>query len=107
LSSFGRQIDVDATNEEFYRALQDVPFRDVPRAGVAAHSRRLLAWGALEDPSSGAAWWDRKTVPDHYMEHLPRLREWVAGTAATAADRPKRSAPTRCRSALRKRRERV
>jgi hypothetical protein len=32
----------------------------------------------LREPSDEAAWWIRKSGCDHYVEHLPRLREWVA-----------------------------
>jgi Mycothiol maleylpyruvate isomerase N-terminal domain len=71
------EIDVDALNATFFRALHDVPFRDVRAQGIAARHRMLQAWGALEEPSPQADWWIRKTGPEHYGEHLPRLREWV------------------------------
>jgi hypothetical protein len=32
----------------------------------------------LNDPSQEATWWIAKAGPEHYAEHLPRLREWVA-----------------------------
>jgi hypothetical protein len=38
----------------------------------------LAAWGAIEDPSSDADRWVRKAGPEHYDEHLPRLRDWIA-----------------------------
>ncbi|MEX2548149.1 MAG: hypothetical protein WD830_10235 [Chloroflexota bacterium] len=36
------------------------------------------AWFQLSDQSDEAAWWIRKSGGDHYLEHLERLREWVA-----------------------------
>ena len=30
------------------------------------------------DPPEEATWWIRKAGAEHYAEHLPRLREWVA-----------------------------
>jgi hypothetical protein len=71
------EIDVDALNAAFFLALRDVPFRDVRAQGIAARHRMLQAWVALEAPSAEAVWWIRKTGPEHYGEHLPRLREWV------------------------------
>jgi hypothetical protein len=38
----------------------------------------LDEWYRLREPSDEAAWWVRKAGCDHYDEHLPRLREWVA-----------------------------
>lgn len=71
------EIDVDALNATFFDALHDVPFRDVRVQGIAARHQMLGAWGALEGPSPEADWWIRKAGPDHYAEHLPRLRAWV------------------------------
>jgi hypothetical protein len=71
------EIDVDAMNERFFRALHDVPFGDVRAQAIAARNRMLRAWGALNAPSSDADWWIAKAGPDHYSEHVPRLRAWV------------------------------
>jgi hypothetical protein len=38
----------------------------------------LGAWGAIDDGTQDADAWIRKAGPEHYAEHLPRLREWVA-----------------------------
>jgi mycothiol maleylpyruvate isomerase-like protein len=72
------EIDVDALNASFFEAMRDVPFADVRAQGRSARTRMLGAWGALPKPSPDAEWWIRKAGPDHYAEHLPRLREWVA-----------------------------
>jgi hypothetical protein len=71
------EIDIDALNASFLQALHDVPFRDVRAQGIAARHRMLQAWGALETPSADADRWIRKAGPEHYVEHLPRLRAWV------------------------------
>lgn len=71
------ELDVDDLNATFYRALHDVPFGDVRSQGIAARHRMLQAWGALEEPSADADRWIRKSGPEHYDEHLPRLRAWV------------------------------
>jgi hypothetical protein len=79
------EIDIDALNETFLGSLHDVPFGDVRAQGIAARSRMLQAWGSLESPSADATWWVRKAGPEHYAEHLPRLREWVAELMAAGS----------------------
>ena len=37
----------------------------------------LQEWYALREQTDEAAWWVRKSGPEHYAEHLGRLREWV------------------------------
>jgi hypothetical protein len=71
------EIDVDALNEVFLRAQHDVPFADVHAQAFAARNTMLAAWGSLREASADADWWIRKAGPDHYDEHLPRLRGWV------------------------------
>jgi hypothetical protein len=71
-------IDIDRMNRSFFEAMHDVPFDEVRAQATAARNRMLQAWGALVDPSSDADWWIRKAGPEHYAEHLPRLREWVS-----------------------------
>ncbi len=72
------EIDVDTMNEAFYAAMRDVSFADVQVQGIAARNRMLHAWTALPEMSPEADRWIRKAGPQHYAEHLPRLREWVA-----------------------------
>jgi hypothetical protein len=71
------EIDVDAENARMLEAMRDLPFREIRAQASSARSRMLAAWGALDGGSADADWWIRKAGPDHYAEHLPRLREWV------------------------------
>jgi len=71
------EIYVDAMNKTFYDAMHDVAFRDVRAQGIAARNRMLRAWRSLPDDSPEADRWISKAGPEHYAEHLPRLREWV------------------------------
>jgi hypothetical protein len=71
------EIDIDAINETFYDAMHDVAFADVRAQGIAARNRMLRAWRSLPEPSPEANRWIGKAGPEHYAEHLRRLREWV------------------------------
>ena len=71
------EIDVDAMNETFSDAMHDVPFPDVKAQAFTARNRMLRAWRSLPERSSEGDRWIRKSGPEHYAEHLPRLREWV------------------------------
>jgi hypothetical protein len=71
------EIDVDRMNREFYAALHDVPFQDVRAQAITARNRMLRAWRSLPEHSPEADRWISKAGPEHYDEHLPRLREWV------------------------------
>ncbi len=70
--------DVDAINRRFYEACRDLTVTEVRGELSAARTRMLQEFGAMEDPDRKAARWFRETGPEHYDEHLPRLREWVA-----------------------------
>jgi len=73
----GHDLDIDALNASFLEAMADQPWEV---AWVQAHAGRTLmlqTWDALNEPSDEAVWWIRKSGPDHYAEHLSRLREWV------------------------------
>jgi Mycothiol maleylpyruvate isomerase N-terminal domain len=71
------EIDIDAMNAAFFDAMHDVAFADVRAQGVAARNRMLRAWRSLPHESPEADRWIRKAGPEHYAEHLPRLRKWV------------------------------
>lgn len=71
------EIDIDAMNEMFYKAMQDVPFHEIRAQGIAARNRMLRAWRSLPHGSPEADRWISKAGPEHYAEHLPRLQEWV------------------------------
>ena len=72
------EIDIDAMNKAFYEALHDVPFQVVKVQAIAARNQMLRAWGTLPDASAEADRWISKSGPEHYAQHLPRLRAWVA-----------------------------
>lgn len=72
------EIDIDSMNETFLETMKDVPFQIVRAQASAARSRMLQAWGELREVNPEAAFWIRKAGAEHYGEHLPRLREWVA-----------------------------
>ena len=71
------EIDIDAMNAAFYASLHDVAFRDVRAQAFTARNRMLRAWRSLPEGSPEADGWIRKSGPEHYAEHVPRLREWV------------------------------
>jgi hypothetical protein len=71
------EIDVDAANETLYDSMHDVAFSDVRAQATAARNQMLRAWRSLPEPSPEADRWINKAGPEHYAEHLPRLREWV------------------------------
>ena len=71
------EIDIDAMNKTFYAALHDVPFPVVKAQTITARNRMLRAWATLPEQSDEADRWIGKSGPEHYEEHLPRLREWV------------------------------
>ena len=71
------EIDIDEMNARFYAALHDVPFPVVKAQAITARNRMLRAWLTLPEGSEEADRWISKSGPEHYEEHLPRLREWV------------------------------
>ena len=71
------ELDVDAVNERTLDAMHDVALPVVTAQATAARTRMRHALVELREPSTDATWWIRKAGPDHYAEHLPRLREWV------------------------------
>ena len=77
------EIDIDATNAAVYAAMREVPFPDVRAQGIAARNQMLRAWRSLPESSAEADRWIRKSGPEHYEEHLPRLREWVKEVGAS------------------------
>lgn len=77
------EIDVDAINAATYEAMREVPFTDVRAQGIAARNQMLRAWRSLPESSDEADRWIRKSGPEHYREHLPRLREWVEEVGAS------------------------
>jgi hypothetical protein len=81
------EIDIDTLNAQFYAAMKDVPFDTVRAQAIAARNRMLQAWAAAPEDSPDANMWIRKAGPDHYAEHLPRLREWLTELRGRARER--------------------
>jgi hypothetical protein len=71
-------VDIDDVNRLSFDAMRDIPFPTAKAQASAARTRMRHAVLELDAPSSDAAWWIAKAGPEHYAEHLPRLREWVA-----------------------------
>ena len=78
----GHDIDIDALNARFLEALADQPWEVAWLQATAGRSRMIEEWYRLREPNDEAAWWIRKAGGDHYDEHVPRLREWVAELVA-------------------------
>ena len=81
----GHDIDIDALNASFLEAMRDQPWDVTWVQAQAARSRMLQEWFELPEPSEEAAWWIHKAGPEHYGEHLARLRSWVAELTARRA----------------------
>jgi len=73
----GRPVDVDDMNQRFYEANKDLPLSVVRAELWAARNRMLSEWGDLPEVTLEAEEWLVESGPEHYEEHLPRLREWV------------------------------
>jgi hypothetical protein len=75
------EIEIDVMNQRFYEAMKDVPIETVRAQALAARTRMLRAWEPVADSAPDVERWIRKSGPEHYVEHIPRLREWVASLA--------------------------
>lgn len=72
-----RNDEIDAMNERFREAMRDSSMSDVRAQAASARSRMLRAWNDVSEGEDVALAWIRKSGPDHYREHLPRLRTWL------------------------------
>lgn len=72
-----RTDELDELNARFLDAMRDVPLADVKAQAIAARARMLHAWTEMTEPGDAAIEWIRKSGPEHYEEHLPRLRAWL------------------------------
>lgn len=72
-----RSDELDTLNARFLDVMRDVPLPEVKAQAIAARARMLHAWTEMSDPDQAAIDWIRKSGPDHYMEHLPRLQAWL------------------------------
>jgi Mycothiol maleylpyruvate isomerase N-terminal domain len=73
----GRDMNVEDRNAVFLEANRPQPLRVVHAEAYAARTRLLQEVGRLVGITAVADLWLRKAGPEHYTEHLPRLREWV------------------------------
>ena len=71
------ELDIDAANARFLAAMKDIPLETVHVQLTAAHAQLLAAWRSLREATPAAEYWVHKAGPEHVMEHLPRLEEWV------------------------------
>ena len=74
----GHDIDIEATNAALLAGMAGQPWSVAWTQANAGRTRMLAEWFQLTEPTEEAAWWIRKSGPEHYGEHLPRLAEWVA-----------------------------
>jgi Mycothiol maleylpyruvate isomerase N-terminal domain len=72
------ELDIDALNAHFLEIMRDLPLATVRVQAWAARTRMLQAWAGLPELTPVAREWIEKAGAEHYDEHLPRLREWVA-----------------------------
>ena len=70
-------VDIDAMNKLSLEAMRDIEFPTVKAVASSARTRMRHSVLELSGPSPEAAWWIAKAGPEHYANHLPRLREWV------------------------------
>jgi hypothetical protein len=73
--------DVDELNERFIEANRDQPEPVVRAEMVASRNRMLEEFNLLPELTPVAEEWFRESGPEHYQEHLPRLREWAKESA--------------------------
>jgi hypothetical protein len=71
--------DVDECNRRWYEIWRIQDLRTVWAELHSGRARFLEEWGRLPEVDGTAEQWFRETAWEHYDEHLPRLREWVAG----------------------------
>ncbi len=78
----GHDVDIDGLNASFLAAMQGQPWDVAWPQASAARNRMLRAWGSLPGHDDESAWWIHKAGPEHYAEHLDRLREWTVDLLA-------------------------
>jgi hypothetical protein len=82
------RLDVDELNDRFFEWTHDLPLWVVRVMAWSSRSCMLLAWSDLPEVTDEAEEWFRESGPEHYEEHLPRLREWVDEVAPAPAPAP-------------------
>lgn len=79
----GGPDDIDALNAQFLAALHDQEWSTVWAQAISARAQMLRIWVRLPARSAAADAWVRKAGAEHQLEHLPRLRTWVAELRAS------------------------
>jgi hypothetical protein len=72
------EVDIDAINAQLLDAMRGQSWTVTWTQANAARTMLLLRWAEIGEPGPDARWWIHKGGPEHYDEHLPRLRDWVA-----------------------------
>ena len=91
-----RTDELDELNARFLDAMRDVPLAEAQ--AIAARARMLHAWTEMAEPGQAALAWIRKSGPDHYEEHLPRLQAWLRELQEADARRSSQPADGRWRN---------
>jgi hypothetical protein len=71
-------IDIDGLNAQFLAAMEGQDWSTVWGQAISARSQMLTVWVRLAERTEAADRWVRKAGAEHQLQHLPRLREWVA-----------------------------
>ena len=74
----GHDVNIDGLNAEFLEATRDEPWDSAWLRANAARTLMIQDWFSLPQRDDEAAWWVHKAGGEHYGEHLPKLRVWVA-----------------------------
>jgi hypothetical protein len=76
-------LDVEAENARFYEACRGLDLHHVWAQLHSSRARMLEELDLLPEDrlDKHAVSWFRDSGAEHYREHLPRLREWVAELA--------------------------
>ncbi|MEX2274832.1 MAG: hypothetical protein WEA10_04610 [Actinomycetota bacterium] len=77
------ELDIDLRNAQWLEAMRPEPVLIVRAQAEAARTRMLAALGEQREFVSYVREWVSKAGPDHYDEHLPRLRDWVGELRAS------------------------
>lgn len=71
------ELNVERANQRFSELMEGIPFDVVYVQAWASRWRMLGVWRDLTEITSAGDWLD-KVGAQHYGQHLPHLREWVA-----------------------------
>ncbi|MGH2711168.1 MAG: DinB family protein [Actinomycetota bacterium] len=77
------RLDVDGLNKTWFETWRDKDMNTVKSELMSARSRMLEEWDRLPEVDDEAKRWFYESTAEHYEEHLPRLRDWVAQVRGT------------------------